>query len=239
MALIELAKKKGGRPVEFILYRRVIAYDTCHDQIDSIKLEAASATEAIEKYWPWNEKGGGKSFPGHDSDGWQQTTLWLDHVAAGGGAYERYGYGGYENGEWVERFGSWARVPSGPSPWRSRRPKKRLQFGNLAHITLKHQVRLRDLENQRTRLEDTLSDLKSWDEEGVDWYVEECNEVAHAAVQKQIDKLAREIDVANATIRCVNEEMRAKVRRMFPTPAGKTPKRRIREILTSRSSVFA
>ena len=76
MALIELAKRKGGMPVDFILYLRVIQYNyPAESIIKMIRLEVESAEEAIRRFWPWGKSGAGKEYSGFQSDRWQKTTL--------------------------------------------------------------------------------------------------------------------------------------------------------------------
>jgi len=229
MALLEIAKKKGGRPVEFVLYRRIIQYPypgntrRLDNRIEMVRLKAATAEEAIKRFWPWDE-GTGKKFPGHHSSRWKKTTLWLDSVAVGGW-YERFGY---SDDQGKIQFGTWVRVGT-PVPWHSRRRKKRIQFGNPAHIVLARQATIRALKDEKMRLEWSLNDLEGYDNDNDCNYIPEENELAYAAVRKQINKLEAEISSAEGSIANLTAEMRYKVRRMFPNPVGKTPKRALRQ----------
>lgn len=109
MALLEIAKKKGGRPIEFVLYQRIMQYYYPSENVTRmIRFTATTAEEAIKRFWPWNE-GTGKEFPGWESDRWEKTTPWLYPVAVGGS------YEGVRPGDWV-RVGV-------PAPWRNRHRK--------------------------------------------------------------------------------------------------------------------
>ena len=86
-----------------------------------------------------------------------------------------------------------------------------------------------------------LSMLEAYDYENDCNYIpQESHEnfAEYTQVSAELAKVEEEIDLANADVRCIKEEMRYKVRRMFPNPVGLTPKHVIRRILTSRVSVF-
>src|SRR3989344_3776840 len=86
MALIELAKRKGGVPVGFLLYRQIMQYNyPAENKVEMIRLDVKCAEEAIRRFWPLSKSGAGKEFPGHARPRWEKTTPWLVIVAAGGG----------------------------------------------------------------------------------------------------------------------------------------------------------
>lgn len=201
MALIELAKKKGGRPVEFVLYRW--AQYPNNERSEMIRLSAATAEEAIKRFW-FLDEGTGKEFPGHESDRWKKTSFWLYSVAVGG-SYERVS------------SGTWVRVGM-PAPWKKRRKKRplQLQFGNSAHILLVHYARLRGLEHEKLALEFDLIGIPG-------------NETAYAQVQEQVEEIKEEIVSILATINSTKAEMRYRVYQMFPEIAGITPRRVLRK----------
>lgn len=226
LALIELARRKGGKPVGFILYFRCIRHGcSAEHQTKMIRFKAETAEEAITRFWPWDE-GTGKEFPGWESSRWEWTTLWLNRIAAGGW-FEGFGY---RNEDGKVRFGTWVKVGM-PASWRSRRRKRPLQFGNLAHLILVLRARVRGFEDQKMRLDWSLSDLEAYDEKDDCLYVPKRNEVAYIEVRRQIAKIEREIDSVHADIANKKAEMRYKVHRMFPPPAGTTSKRITRRMM--------
>ncbi|MGB3921884.1 MAG: hypothetical protein WBL19_01195 [Minisyncoccia bacterium] len=220
MALVELAKKKGGRPAGFILYRRIIDYGYPKEsKSEMIHLKAETVEEAIKRFWPFGRKGSGKEFPGHNSDCWEKTTLWLNFLAAGGG-HEGLGY---EHNTKGIRFGSWAKVGT-PAPWSRRRKKKKpLQFGNLAHIMLVHQAKIRGFKEERRHLNERLSELSLYDAEYDEIYPPQKGEIGYeeyTQIDKEVEGIDEEIMSLNAAIENIRAEMRYKVYRMFPKPAA-------------------
>lgn len=228
-ALIELAKKKGGRPTGFVLYRRIVGYNFISDQLrnqaEMIRLDAGTAEEAVRRFWPSDTKGMGSEFPGHKSNRWERTTLWLDSVAAGG-AYERFGYKYDHEGI---RPGRWAKVgmPALRAERRKRRKKKPLQIGNLAHILLKYKARLPELSIERSSVQLELDSIMSCDEYGHIYVAEDDNE-KHALLLETIAEIDERIAFVIADIDRTKNEMRYIVRKMFPQPMGMTPKRILR-----------
>ncbi|HQT83118.1 MAG TPA: hypothetical protein PLW99_03150 [Candidatus Paceibacterota bacterium] len=223
MALIELAKKKNGRPVGFVLYRRIIQYFYPAESVtEMIRLEVESAEEAIRRFWPWGKQRAGREFPGFNSDRWEKTTLWLNHVAAGGG-YERYGYDYSHSG--TIRLGDWVRVGT-PAPWSKRRKKKKpLRFGLPAHIVLVDEARIRLVEEDVSRLMFQLNELESYDDEDDSTYVSEENQAAYELVEHEVLLLKARVASIRAKINALREKMRQEVRLRFPTPLGMIPKR--------------
>ena len=135
VALIELARKKGGRPIGFVLYRLFIPYNFPASRIEMIRLTAKTAEDAVKRFWPGEDTG--EEYPGFKSRRWEKTTRWLYPVVV---AYERFSPG------------TWVRVGTSRS-WRRRRKKKSLQFGNISHILIVHQARLCGLEQEKFELE--------------------------------------------------------------------------------------
>jgi len=233
IALIELVKRKGGRPIEFVLYRRILNYYSQPVDLAEMicRLSASTAEEAIRCFW-LPDKGTGKEFPGHRSDRWKKTTSWLDLVAAGGW-YERFGYTNDHKGI---RLGNWVKVGNRPVPWAKRRKgrkKKPLEVGNLAHLLLKHQARLHILYEERSVLNHKVSALMtSWksssfecDGDSDENYVPEYNEVEYDLLSEKLNDVDKELASVYAVMRVTKKEMRYRVRRMFPKPMGITPKR--------------
>jgi hypothetical protein len=239
MALLELAKKKGGKPVGFVLYLRQIQYAHSYgyekypgsNEVKMIRLKAHSAEEAIVRFWPWEwdydtyeyKPEYGKEFPGWESDRWEKTTLWLDFVAAGGG-YEACGF--YRDGlnKQERLFGRWTRVGT-PAPWSKHRKKKLLQFGNLGHILRAHQLSIPALKEQQFELRRDLDELLSYDEDTDSMYLEEENREKHEAVEARMEAVQKEIAEVETLMAITRAEMRHNVRQMFPEPKGLRPKR--------------
>lgn len=232
MALIELARKKGGPPVGFVLYRRVVQYYLKgEDQTEMIRLDAVSADEAVKRFWPWypHDEECGKEFPGFQSDRWEKTTLWLDFVAAGGG-YESCGYE-YATNDRPARPGRWVKVGT-PAPWKRRHKKKPLRFGFPPHIALKLRLEAEVITEEISSLRSKQVDLEvcvSDDEEsGVDPDVPERYRQEHEEIEGQINALDDERRLIRERICLLVKAMRAEVREKFPKPLGKTPKRDLR-----------
>lgn len=134
MALIALAKKKGGKPVEFLLYQRIIQFYYPAENLNRmVRLKAVSAEEAIRRFWPWGGETG-KEFPGWESDQWEKTTLWLYPVAVGGG-YEQFA------------SGTWVRATT-PNPWSGRRKGARIKACDTACHLRQLETELKYLESQ-------------------------------------------------------------------------------------------
>ena len=215
MAFIELAKKKGGKPFAFMLYLYRVRYsDPVEHSVTMIRFKAETAEEAIRRFWPWDE-GTGKEFPGWESDRWEKTTLWLYPVAVGG-SYERY------------EIGAWARVPT-PNPWAKRHKKKPLQFGNLSHVYLIQQKRLDALVEEKRELEYEIRNLNSLDYDSGREYLAEEDEAEYAQMSAELEELEEQVNLREAEMRATLQEIRDKVYRMFPGPAGLTPRRVLRQ----------
>lgn len=210
-ALVELARKKGGRSIGFVLYRRIMF--CVKNRTDMIRLSANTAEEAVRRFWPSNTKGIGSEFPGHRSEQWEKTTLWLDSVVDGG-AHERFGPG------WWVKVGTPAK--------RRKKKKKPLQVGNISHILVKHQARLNNLLDERSCLRYKLSSLESFDEESESGYVAEEDTEEHDLALEAMEKIDDEIDLAHEDIARTKAEMQYMTRKIFPKPVGLVPWRVLR-----------
>lgn len=218
MALVEIAKKKGGVPVMFVLYLRIIQYNyPAENETKMLKLTARTAREAVERFWPWGEKRG-TDFPGWKSEEWQKTTSWLYHVAVGGG-YERF------------KQGTWVRVGM-PAPWSKRRRRSHLQFGNLGQLLRAKELELENFTRASglSDLEDERSDIEEIYEVGYSCpFVEEWNVPRHMELSEQIERIQEEIQGIKDDILALKCEMRYKVRKMFPMSIGKMRKRDLKQ----------
>ena len=221
IALLEIVKKKGERPAMFVLYRHIMQYKyPKENRSEMIKLSAKTAEEAVKRFWPSGIKGTGKEFPGYRSKRWKKTTLWLYRVAVGGG-YEYFA------------SGTWVKVGT-PSPRSGRRKKRPLQFGNLSHIHLMRQKWLEELKNRQSELTTELSCFESYADGDLDDddLVPEEKGVEYGEVFREIERIAEEIEEAEDVVKATEREMRYKVHKMFPKPAGRTPKRFRRTVPT-------
>lgn len=208
MVLIEFAKKKGGSPIGFAIYFRVIHYShPLWNQTKMFRFEASSAEEAVRRFWPWGEIRG-KEFPGFESEKWEKTTHWLSRVALGCGSV-------------------WTRVGS-PSPCSARR-KKKLQFGNISQILHIKRLRLKWLEEESgsRELQDELSRLEEEDENEFTFVPKE-NEELYTQISEELNKIQAEHESVEEDIRATKEEVRYVVRQKFPEPLGKLRKRDLR-----------
>ena len=221
IALLEMVKRKSGRPVMFVLYRHIMQYHYPEEnRSEIIRLSAKTAEEAIKRFWPSGVEGTGKEFPGYRSKRWEKTTLWLYRVAVGGG-YERFA------------SGTWVKVGR-PAPWSKRRRKQLLQFGNISHILLKHQRLLGELEEEKSELtsKPAVSQVTIEEELEDDAFVPEEYGKEYVEVFREIQRVEEEIERTVDILEATKREMRYKVRKMFPKPAGQTPKRLRRTVPT-------
>lgn len=200
-ALIELADKKGGTPTGFVLFWRILRSPPMKCESKMIRLKAKTAEEAVAKFWL-----SGKKFPGWQSDEWEKTTPWLDRVAVGG-CYEQF------------PPLTWVKVGT-PNLWGRRRKKRVPQFGDMGYALREHKARLRELQEQKSDLEDELP----WDES----YHSDDREKA-ARIHAKVETVDDEILSVQNDIEAIEAEMRFKVRQKFPNPIGKTPRRVLRQ----------
>lgn len=223
-ALIEFARKKGGQPTGFALYRRFINCRDKTSKTEMIRLTAETTEEAIRRFWPSDTKGAGKEFPGHKSKQWKKTTLWLGSVAAGGW-YERFGYKYDHDGI---RPGWWVKVGTPAPRARRQKRKKPLQVGNISHILLAHQARLGPLAEERSRLMQKLLAFETIDEDDKGSYISDDDVEEHDLISAEMQKIEDEIDSVYEDIARTKAEMQYMIRKIFPKPMGLTPKRILR-----------
>lgn len=138
VALIAIAKKKGGKPIKFVLYRFLsIGPKGMFESIEFSGSQEKEATKAFPYgpvvYRPIKEELEGLQglmeegkLPRTRVSQWKMTTDWLSNVAVGGSRYPR---------------GTWVTLRKRPYTWRKSGPRKerklRLKFGELRHILLK------------------------------------------------------------------------------------------------------
>ena len=201
IALIELAKKKGGKAVSFFLYRYTLHYWDGKSEYDMIRLQEPTTAEEARCYFLFSEK---SKFPGDRSPLWKKTGRWLYAVSVGG---------------WHERFspGTWVKVCF-PSPWKKRHKKRPLQVGNPAHIILSREYQLRLILEEKCSLERERNDLESYSYETDDGFVDEADEgfipdenlMEHARITQEITAVEEEIDGIYRDIRNLKDELRFK-----------------------------
>ena len=199
IALIELTKKKGGKPIEFVLYYKTIQYQSPSESFcKMIRFKAATTEEAIAKFWS-SEQGGMARFPKLDSGEWEKTTDWLYSVAVG--ALKQF-----------QKVGM-------PALWEKRRKKKPLQVGNISHMRLLKQWQLHEREEEIHTLSLKLASLETYDL--LDrFYVSECNKGDYNHFLQQLDRVYAEILSCTEDIAVIEAEMRytrdKAYRNMFP-----------------------
>ncbi len=208
LALIELAKKKGGTAIAFFLYRYVVYFDSKDREITMIPLEGPKNQEEAKAYLPWAKN---SKFPGWKESYWQKTTGWLYAVGVGGG------YGLFNEGTWV-RVGM-------PSPWKNRRKKKPLEVGNNSHLLRISISLLASLKKQRDDIELQIGDLEvQEDEDGVIsahyfsepnilggyWYIEVENEKLFFKLKEQFEMLQQEVEELEMKVLNLTDELRFK-----------------------------
>lgn len=139
VALIAIAKKKGGSPIKFVLYRFLSVGPK--GMFESVEFSGSQEKEAKEAfpsgpiiYRPIEEELEGLQElmkEGHlrrtRINPWKETTDWLSSVAVGGACK-------------VSADGTWVRLRKRPYTWRKSRSRKkrrlRLKFGSLEHKLL-------------------------------------------------------------------------------------------------------
>ncbi|MEK7568704.1 MAG: hypothetical protein AAB497_01150 [Patescibacteria group bacterium] len=137
VALIAVAKKKGGKPIRFVLYRFLSV--GLKGVFESVEFSSSQEKEAMEAfpfgpvvYRPIEEELEGLQglmeegkLPRTRISQWKMTTDWLSNVAVGGSRYPR---------------GTWVKLRKRPYTWRKSGPRKkkklRLKFGSLEHKLL-------------------------------------------------------------------------------------------------------
>lgn len=117
-----------------------------------------------------------------------------------------------------------------PSPWRPRHKKKPPKFGDLGVVLRARQARVAELESKMERARDLLPEYTGVnDVEGMYPLDHELPQFVH--VEAEIERLNGQIEQAQKAVEATQAEMRAQVRRLFPNPAGTTPRRETRRQL--------
>jgi len=209
IALVELAKKKGGKAVGFFLYRYTLHYGDGKSEFDMIRLQEPKTTDEARMYWMFREK---SKFPGVRSPLWKKTSKWLYAVSVGG---------------WYKQFypGTWVKVCF-PSPWKKRRTKKALQVGNPAHILVSLEYQLRLILEEMCSLERERNSLELYSYEPDEGFVCESDEgfvpdqnlTEHTRITQEITAVEEEIDGIYRDIRNIKDELRFKKARALGKP---------------------
>ena len=144
-ALLELRRRKNGKPIGFMLFEhRVFTSEylgrepgTSEDRMIRFP-QCSDAEEALDHYAP-----GRPGFPGWDSEDWERTTGWAYRVGAGG-SYEYH------------RPGTWVKTTT-PNPWRNHRRKSR---GKVCDTSYQLRGLERELAHAEKELKKAESDIK-------------------------------------------------------------------------------
>jgi hypothetical protein len=190
VALIELAKKKGGKPTDYFVYKGFIYGKNMAFQMFNCK---TNIREDAGKFFPY-----GYGFWNNEK-GWVNTTDWLYEVGVGGG------YGIHKQGIWVK-----VRHP------RFRKKKKKkliLKFGLLEHILLIEKGRLKELEDKRFSLVSEEESLMPHDNEGNILGIEKAdakNLQRLIKIDEEIEVLESEIEQQEVRIDRIKSEIRFK-----------------------------
>lgn len=163
VALVEIARKRGGEPIKLVLYRYGFRSFSRGQIFEMIEFAPDKGEEA-KKSFPYgpivyddsmivNEFGDQAYFDRKEVKNlWRKTTDWLYEVAAGG-AYQIY-----PKGTWV-KIGRERR-------WKDRRKRriKVLRFGELGHIYMINEKELERLESMVSEISgDELTEEMSED----------------------------------------------------------------------------
>ncbi len=163
VALVMIAKKKGGNPVKFVLYKYAMNYGAKMVEFNAEQEETAIKSfpygpiifEDIEENRELQRLG----LPRCRKKVWQKTTDWLYEVGAGG-AYQMH-----SDSDWV-KVGK-------PAIWKNRRKKMRPKFGELGHLLIIRQLYLRDLRRELSNIKCDLDDIVLYYEDGGEAYLRE------------------------------------------------------------------
>ncbi|MBI2410101.1 hypothetical protein HYV30_03635 [Candidatus Kaiserbacteria bacterium] len=208
IALVELARRKcSGATVGYLLYRCILQFfQPKESRVEMIRLDVRTVEEAGKKF---------QSACGLSKLEWQKTTGWLYPVVVGGG-YEQFS------------LGTWVKVGR-PAPRAKRRKKRPLQFGNLGCIVSARQGVLAGLKELQSDIDDACNALEEYDAESDERYIPPYHQREYEELRTEQELLNDEIARVLASIEALRAQMRAKARKMFPQPAGKTPKRVLRK----------
>lgn len=192
VALIEIAKKKGGRPIKFVLYRYGFHSFSRGQIFEMIKFDCSQEDDARENFPygpvvyedPIMEFEKNLDFPKYmrRKNIWLKTTDWLYDVAVGGG------YQLHPDGSWVKVGRPWR--------WKDRQKKKRkvLRFGELGHIYKVYEYILENLREERCGL-----DVSVYDDFG---------NVIEEYQSKELEEINEEISRIEEKLNGLKEEMK-------------------------------
>ena len=195
ISLIELARKKGGPPVKFVLFRHVM-YWNFPEQNDS-RIARVDAEMAVMALWPSDEEGVQRDVLQCD-DRWKKTTSWLCPVAVDG---------------WHE--------PSLRDAWvKVCEPKKREKKSLDANAIRLKQERIRkteylcDLAKQRNVLWHKRQALFGWNGTIRRHFLPVESRPAYADLSKKIERFDWRIRYATSKRPCIDQKFLAPLRRI-------------------------
>lgn len=201
VALLIIARKKGGEPIKFILYRY-----NMNGLAEMIEFNANEKEKAIRSFpygpivfeEPDKEFEDGTEFlPKRRKNLWQKTTGWLYKVGVGG---------------WYQVYPGEIWVKVGRQSLRERK-KLRLRFGELGHLFLVEKLRLKNAEKKKSDLEIKLENLLyDHDNKGeiIDADLTPGQKEKTGKLEKEIDALKKDISNIESKISSLKEEMRFK-----------------------------
>lgn len=183
VALIKIVRKKGGKPIKFILYRYAMNYG-------AEMIEFGDDEKEAKKSFPYgpvvfentedNRELKRLGLPRRKKEVWQKTTEWLYKVAVGGG------YAIHSDGDWIKVGRS--------AIWNRHRRKMRLRFGELGHLSI---ISRKKLEISRKELDEKLEEIyfMKFDYVGEDEVCEE-KSLSLSEIEKltQLEKEVNEIE---------------------------------------------
>ncbi|MBI5079327.1 hypothetical protein HZB06_01460 [Candidatus Wolfebacteria bacterium] len=127
VALMEISKKRNGKPIKFVVYRYNHRTD---NKFESIEFKPEEKEVAVKSF-PYGKHGFG-GYINNSKDFWEKTTDYL-HKAVFANFWNK------------DKKYDWVKVGR-PALWNKRRKKKRLKFGELSHILLKYQGIMKNTE---------------------------------------------------------------------------------------------
>ncbi|MCX6787978.1 MAG: hypothetical protein NT108_02320 [Candidatus Kaiserbacteria bacterium] len=198
ISLIELARKKGGPPIKFILFRHVL-YRNFPEQSDS-RMTRVNTEMAVLALWPSDEEAVQRDVLQCD-DRWKKTTSWLCLVAVDG---------------WHEPFlrHEWVKVCE---------PKKREKKPLDADAIRLKQERIRkteylcDLAKQRNVLWHKRQALLGWNETIRRHFLPVESRLEYALLSKRIERFERQIKCATSQQSWIDPKFLQPPLRRIPT----------------------
>ena len=179
VALIKIARKKGGKPIKFILYRYAMDYGAeiieLGDDENKAKKSFPYGPVVFEELLDDDMEDDSSWLPKERKNLWQKTTDWLYEVAVGGG------YKIHPDGNWIK--------VGRPAQWNRHRKKFRLKFGELGHILLVFKQRIRSLEQEKDFI---LTELDCLDGQPIDGEYE--GEKLTPAEIRKIEQLEEQLE---------------------------------------------